>query len=150
MRESRFQLASQQISYSQTAILRRDASPAGLRLNGESRVCLPTGPKIFQFRGRRHRYERLSVAVETEVQYAGRLISCRIRAHFAVIVLPPIPPNDSKCTEQTSVRNQIAHSNRPKLTVLQPIGVPHLCCLHVAMSKKIPYLEDRCPHIQYS
>jgi len=45
-------------------------------------------------------------------------------------------------------RQQVAHSDRAQCTILQPIGVPLLRGLHVAMAKKTTDLENACPYIE--
>src|SRR5882724_6120656 len=47
-------------------------------------------------------------------------------------------------------RQQVAHSDRAQRTILQPIGVPLLRGLHVAMAKKITHFEDCCAHVEQS
>src|SRR5437016_12586218 len=47
-------------------------------------------------------------------------------------------------------RQQVAHSDRAQCTILQPIGVPLLRGLHVAMAKKITHFEDCCAHVEQS
>jgi hypothetical protein len=47
-----------------------------------------------------------------------------------------------------SAWQQVVHSDCPKLTILQPVRVPHLGRLNVAMAQKVSDFKDCCAHVE--
>src|SRR5207253_500583 len=46
------------------------------------------------------------------------------------------------------LRNQVGHTDRSELPILQPVRVPLLRRLNIAVPEKISDLKNRCAHVQ--